>query len=40
MDRRIGKMSTRRVPMDEAMRVISLFETDYFDFTVVLPSVD
>jgi transposase len=33
-DRRIGKMSARRVPVDEAMRVISLFETRYFDFTV------
>ncbi len=34
VDRRIGKMSARRVPVDETMRVISLFETKYFDFTV------
>jgi transposase len=34
VDRRIGKMSARRVPVDEAMRIISLFETRYFDFTV------
>lgn len=34
VDRRIGKMSARRVPVDEVMRVISLFETRYFDFTV------
>ena len=34
VDRRIGKMSARRVPVDEAMRVITLFETKYFDFTV------
>jgi hypothetical protein len=27
-------MSARRVPVDEVMRVITLFETDYFDFTV------
>ncbi|MGV0952470.1 MAG: ISNCY family transposase [Azonexus sp.] len=34
VDRRIGKQSARRVPVDEAMRVISLFKTSYFDFTV------
>jgi transposase len=34
VDRRIGKMSARRVPVDEAMRIITLFETRYFDFTV------
>ena len=34
VDHRIGKMSARRVPVDEVMRVITLFETDYFDFTV------
>jgi transposase len=33
-DRRIGKMSARRVPSDEVMRLISLFETRYYDFTV------
>jgi hypothetical protein len=34
VDRRIGKISARRVPVDEAMRVIALFETQYYDFTV------
>lgn len=34
VDRRIGKMSARRVPVDEAMHVITLFETTYYDFTV------
>jgi len=34
VDRRIGKMSARRVPADEAMRLISLYETQYHDFTV------
>ena len=34
VDRRIDKISARRVPVDEAMRVIALFETEYFDFTV------
>ena len=34
VDKRIGKMSARRVPVDETMRVIALFETQYFDFTV------
>ena len=34
VDRRIGKMSARRVPADEAMRLISLYETQYYDFTV------
>jgi transposase len=34
VDRRIGKISARRVPVDEAMRVIALFETRYYDFTV------
>ena len=34
VDRRIGKQSARRVPVDEAMRVISLFKTSYFNFTV------
>jgi transposase len=33
IDRRIGKMSAKRVPVDESMRVIALFETRYFDFT-------
>jgi transposase len=34
VDRRIGKMSAKRVPVDETMRVINLFETRYYDFTV------
>ena len=34
VDRRIGKMSAKRVPADEAMRLISLYETQYYDFTV------
>jgi hypothetical protein len=34
VDRRIGKQSARRVPVDETMRVISLFETTYYDCTV------
>ncbi len=34
VDQRIGKISSKRLPVDEAMRLISLFETKYFDFTV------
>jgi transposase len=34
MDRRLGKLSARRAPVDEVMKVISLFETHYYDFTV------
>lgn len=34
VDGRIGKMSVRRVPVDETMRLISLYETQYYDFTV------
>ena len=34
VDRRIGKLSARRVSSDEVMRLISLYETQYFDFTV------
>ena len=33
-DRRIGKLSARRAPVDEVMKVITLFETKYYDFTV------
>ena len=33
-DRRSGKVSDFRAPVDEVMRVLSLFETRYFDFTV------
>lgn len=32
-DKRIGKLSARRAPVDEVMRVISLYRTYYFDFT-------
>jgi hypothetical protein len=34
VDHRIGKLSSKRVPVDLAMRIISLFETQYYDFTV------
>jgi transposase len=34
VDRRIGKMSAKLVPADEVMRLISLYETKYYDFTV------
>jgi transposase len=34
VDQRVGKMSAKRVPADEAMRLISLYETHYYDFTV------
>ena len=34
VDGRIGKMSARRVPVDETIRLISLYETQYYDFTV------
>ncbi|MDL2279586.1 helix-turn-helix domain-containing protein, partial [Desulfovibrio sp. OttesenSCG-928-G11] len=34
VDRRIGKLSARRVPVDEVMEIISLFESKYYDFTV------
>ena len=33
-DKRVGKLSHRRAPVDEMMEVINLFETRYFDFTV------
>lgn len=33
-DGRIGKVSGRRAPVDEVTRVLALFETRYFDFTV------
>lgn len=32
-DRRLGKLSGRRVPVDTAMRVLELFDTRYWDFT-------
>jgi hypothetical protein len=31
---RIGTASARRAPVDEVARVLKLFETRYFDFTV------
>ena len=34
VDGRIGKMSVKRIPVDEALRLISLYETQYYDFTV------
>lgn len=34
VDRRVGKASARRVPVDEVARVLELFETRYYDFTV------
>jgi transposase len=33
-DRRLGKFSTRCAPVDEVVRVISLYRTKYYDFTV------
>ena len=33
-DRRLGKVSARRAPVDEVARVLELFETRYFDFNV------
>ena len=32
-DRRLGKVSARRVPVDTAIEVLGLFDTRYFDFT-------
>ena len=34
VDARLGKASARRVPVDEVTRMLGLFETRYFDFTV------
>lgn len=33
-DRRLGRASSRRVPVDEVTRVIELYATKYFDFNV------
>lgn len=33
-DQRLGKLSTRRAPVDEVAEVLSLFKTKYYDFTV------
>ncbi len=32
-DRRLGKVSARRVPVDTAIEILGLFDTRYFDFT-------
>ena len=32
-DRRLGKVSSRRVPVDTVMKALELFDTRYFDFT-------
>jgi transposase len=32
-DRRLGRVSARRAPVDEVTRVLELFDTRYFDFT-------
>ena len=32
-DRRLGKVSARRVPVDTVMAVLALFDTRYWDFT-------
>ncbi len=32
-DRRLNKVSSRRAPMDEVMRMLELFDTRYWDFT-------
>jgi hypothetical protein len=32
-DRRLGRVSARRVPVDTVMEVLELFDTRYFDFT-------
>ena len=32
-DRRLGRVSSRRAPVDEVMCVLELFDTRYFDFT-------
>lgn len=34
VDRRLGKLSARRAPVDEVFKVVTLFETKYYDFTV------
>ena len=33
-DKRIGKLSNKAAPVDEVTQVLSLFKTDYYDFTV------
>jgi len=34
LDGRLGRASARRAPVDEVMAVVSLFKTEYYDFTV------
>ena len=34
VDRRMGKASHRRAPVDEVAKMLELFETRYFDFNV------
>ena len=34
-DRRLGRVSARRAPVDEVARVLELFDTRYWDFTAV-----
>ena len=34
LDRRLGKLSARRAPVDEVLKVVSLFETQHYGFTV------
>ncbi|MEW6262589.1 MAG: helix-turn-helix domain-containing protein [Thermodesulfobacteriota bacterium] len=34
LDRRLGKVSSRCAPLEEVIRVVSLFKTQYHDFTV------
>lgn len=34
VDQRVGKISAKLTPVDEAMKIINLFETSHFDFTV------
>ena len=36
-DRRLGRLSARRAPVDEVARVLELFDTRYWDFTAPLP---
>jgi hypothetical protein len=33
-DRRLGRLSARRAPVDQVMQVLGLFETRYVGFTV------
>lgn len=34
LDKRIGKISPKKAPADEVMKVVSLYKTEYYDFTV------